>query len=373
MRTGIRPTGGCSAAARILLALLIPSAVLLATAVWAAGTHGIAVDDGPPAVWGTPLGRMADPEREQAMAELGRQLFFETRLSANDCMSCATCHRPELALTDGQATAVGIYGDRQPRNTPTLTNIAYAASLTWLDAGVELLEDQARLPLFNTEPPEMGLTSEAQVVDKLKQDKKYQAMFARAFPEQSKPLTLETILQSLAAFERTLVSYQSPFDRYVYQGDHEALSDSAKRGMQLFYSRRLGCVTCHHSWNFSAPLRTDLEPDTEATFHDTGLDVTEFAASQNGFKTPTLRNIAVTAPYMHDGRFKTLAEVITHYEQGGGEGVNKSGLLRQFSLTDKQRTDLIDFLNHLTDKQFIERMIKSDPEPDRLLPEHCSP
>lgn len=367
----MKSAGGRSATARLIFLI-----IFLCPPLWSAESEDRAVYTpgiAPPAVWGIPLGK-ASLETEKAMAELGRHLFFEPRLSANGCVSCATCHQPQLAFTDGLSNAVGIYGDKHPRNTPTLTNIAYAASFAWIDAGIESLEQQAKVPMFNVTPPEMGLVDETDATAKIKDDPAYQSLFKHAFPDQEQPITLAYIQKSLAAFERTLISYQSPFDRYVYAGEHDALSDGAKRGMRLFYSRRLGCVTCHHSWNLSGPIRTETEPTTEPTFHNTGLPLSDGVAArqqQESFKTPTLRNVAVTAPYMHDGSLKTLEDVIKHYE-AGGQGVAKSGLLRQFTLDDGQRADLVEFMEHLTDQQFIQQAIHSDPNPDLRLPPHCS-
>ena len=133
-----------------------------------------------------------------------------------------------------------------------------------------------------------------------------------------------------------------------------------------------GCITCHHSWNLSGPIRTEAEPDSEPTFHNTGLPIGAGDPEKNEFKTPTLRNVALTAPYMHDGTLATLEDVIRHYEKGGGRDVTKSGLLRQFTLDEMQRADLIEFMEHLTDERFIQRAVQADPNPGRSLPPHCS-
>lgn len=365
---GEKQASGCITATRIFF-LMIWCPILLASEDEYKNTHTELIV--PPAVWGVPLGKALVSDNEQAIAELGRHLFFEPRLSANGCVSCSTCHQPEKAFTDGLTTALGIYGDLHPRNTPTLTNIAYAASFAWIDVGIESLEEQAKVPMFNTSPPEMGLLEEQDAVANIKDDINYQQLFKKAFPEEKGSLSLAYVQKSLAAFERTLISYQSPFDRYVYAGEHDALSTSAKRGMQLFHSRKLGCVTCHHSWNFSGPIRTVDEPAADPTFHSTGLLTVNSGERDDHFKTPTLRNVAVTAPYMHDGSLKTLEDVIEHYEQGGGDGVSKSSLLRQFTLEPQQRTDLIAFLNHLTDEEFIQRAMNADPNPGRYFPEYC--
>lgn len=339
-----------------------------------------AIAPSPPGVWGAPVGRLADGARENALAELGRHLFFDSRLSINGCASCATCHRPERAFTDGRARAVGAFGDAHGRNTPTLTNVAYAATFTASNAGIETLEAQVLVPLFNTAPPEMGLTQAAlsEVLSRFDRDTRYRAMLERAYPDQ-RTLTLEGVQQALAAFQRTLVSFESPFDRYTYQGDDDAMPPAARRGMQLFFSRRLACAACHSGWNYSGPVRTaavpvvddarsrrpartapQSEPPVVQRFHNMGFEP-ETTGGAMEFKAPTLRNIALTGPYMHDGRFATLEDVIRHYEDGGGERTNKSSLLRRFTLTPQERSDLVVFLGQLTDDRFVERGVATEP------------
>lgn len=335
----------------------------------------------PPRVWGMPFGRLPDTARETALAELGRHLFFDPRLSINGCVSCATCHLPERAFTDGRARAVGAFGDAHARNTPTLTNVAYAATFTASNAGIETLEAQVLVPLFNTAPPEMGLTrtSLPDVLSRFDRDAGYRAMLERAYPGE-RTLTLEGMQQALAAFQRTLVSFESPFDRYTYLGDDAAMPPAARRGMQLFFSRRLACAACHSGWNFSGAVRVVPVPVADDArsrrpaalpplaaeapvvqrFHNMGFEI-EPAGGAAEFKAPTLRNIALTGPYMHDGRFATLEEVIRHYEDGGGEGSNKSSLLRRFTLTPQERGDLIVFLEQLSDDQFVARGLASKP------------
>lgn len=333
----------------------------------------------PPRVWGQPLGRVPEPARETGLAELGRHLFFDPRLSINGCKSCASCHQPALAFTDGLPKAIGVYGDAHGRNTPTLANVAYAASFTASDAGIETLEAQSLVPLLNTAPPEMGLTKESLpgVLARFDGDPRYRDLLAQAFPDTQQRLTLEAVQSGLAAFQRTLVSFESPFDRYVYFGDDKAMSPEALRGMQLFFSRRLACAACHSGWNYSGPVRTAAaaqpsQPAATATraatavsaavpaavvtqrFHNMGSS-TDSTDGVTEFKAPTLRNIALTAPYMHDGSLATLDAVIQHYENGGGEGKNKSSLLRKFTLSTQERADLIEFLKQLTDSRFVER------------------
>jgi cytochrome c peroxidase len=186
---------------------------------------------------------------------LGRRLFFETRLSPSGRYSCASCHRPEIAFTDGRAHAQGATGQRVRRSAMSLTNVAYNAAFTWGSDKVRSLEAQMRQPLFNEHPVEMGLTKDgAAALNILSADADYRSQFAAAFPEEPKPLSMEHIIKSIASFERTLISGRSSFDRYVFDDDQAALSSSAKRGMALFYSARIGCAQCHSGINFTGAI-----------------------------------------------------------------------------------------------------------------------
>lgn len=285
---------------------------------------------------------------------LGRRLFYDKGLSGNGTQACASCHEQGRAFTDGKARAVGSTGSPHPRSAMSLANAAYNASFTWIDAKRASLEDQAHGPLFNVDPVELGLAGlESETAERLAADPEYAAAFAAAFPEDAEPVTLDSVRKSIASFERTLLSGDSPYDRLVWRDDRNSISESARRGMVLFFSDRLGCAKCHAGFTFSGPVAYDSSPPVEATFHDTGF---------NGrFRAPTLRNVAVTAPYMHDGRFATLEQVIDHYASPGPPAPGRSPLLHGFAITEGERQDLVEFLKSLTDDAFLTDARFADP------------
>ncbi|HVR37670.1 MAG TPA: cytochrome c peroxidase [Thermoanaerobaculia bacterium] len=284
-----------------------------------------------------------DNAMSASRVELGRHLFYDKRLSANATYACASCHRQELAFTDGRASAIGATGEHHPRSAMSLANVAYNASFTWSNAKIDRLEAQARVPMFNEHPIELGVRGhEPEVLDRLRADQRYVAMFANAFPTERAPITIANVTRAIASFERTLLSGRSPYDRVVADGDHDALSPAAWRGMKLFFSNRAHCSECHAGFNFSGPVHYLGGPNAKAAFHDTGL---------NGrFRAPTLRNVAVTAPYMHDGRFTTLDAVIDHY------------IAREkLTIASDEKRDLIAFLESLTDEELLHDARFSDP------------
>jgi cytochrome c peroxidase len=311
---------------------------------------------------------------------LGRRLFFETRLSATGHYACSSCHRPELAFTDGRARALGATGESVRRGAMSLTNVAYNAAFTWGSAKVRSLESQMRQPLFNEHPVEMGLTARgASAVNALSSDPTYRAQFAAAFPGDAPALSMEHIIKAIAAFERTLISGRSPFDRFVFDDDRAALPPSAKRGMDLFYSARVGCAQCHSGLNFSGPMLYDGHVSDAALFANTGLydvdgrggypptdqgliEVTHRAADMGKFRVPTLRNVALTAPYMHDGSQPSLDAVLDHYVQGGHKSARQDARVRPFVLSAAERADLLAFLGSLTDQEFVENSAFSAPK-----------
>jgi cytochrome c peroxidase len=314
----------------------------------------------------------ADNPMSAAKVALGRRLFFESRLSNPNRYSCSSCHRPELAFTDGRAHAVGATGEIVRRSAMSLTNVAYNPAFTWGNEKVRSLEAQMRQPLFNEHPVEMGLKEDgALAVDAFAPDSGYQAQFAAAFPDDFKPLSMDHIIKAIAAFERTLISGRSPFDRYVFDDDRTALSDSAKRGMALFYSARVGCARCHSGINFAGPIIYEGHEREQALFANTGLydvdghgaypasdhgliEVTHRAADMGKFRVPTLRNVALTAPYMHDGSLATLEDVLDHYVRGGRGNPHQDARIRPIALSPAERADLLAFLASLTDREFVE-------------------
>jgi cytochrome c peroxidase len=320
----------------------------------------------------------ADNPMSMQKVELGRRLFREKRLSVSGTYACISCHRPELAFTDGRAKAQGATNDQTRRSAMSLTNVAYNAAFSWADPSVNSLEAQMLQPLLNQHPIEMGLKGhENELVTWLSTDAGYRQLFADAFPDDSTALRFANVVNAVAAYERTLISGRSPFDRYVYEDDPSALSPGAKRGMALFYSPRVGCGRCHFGPNFSGPLRYQGHEWVVPIFANTGLysingrgaypvsdqglfEITHQAADMGKMRVPTLRNVALTAPYMHDGSIATLAEVIDHYALGGrqlpdGPSVRNRLVDRRmhgFKLTSAEKEDLIAFLESLTDAQF---------------------
>ena len=315
--------------------------------------------------------------------ELGRELFHDPRLSGDGTVACASCHRPDLAYTDGRSRAVGIQGNIHPRSAMSLTNVAYNATLGWDDPNLTRLEDQALVPMFNTRPPEMGVTGrDKEILERFRDDRSSLELFQRAFPEDKDPVSIGNVIRALASFERTLISGDSRYDRWAYGGKVDALNPDERAGAQLFFSRRLNCFRCHAGFNLSGPVVYEGSGAPEVRFHNTGLynedgrgsypepntgvyRITGRSEDMGKFRAPTLRNIALTAPYMHDGSIPTLDGVIDHYAAGGRARSLSSGagkrerpsrtdpLITGFQLTLEERRHLIMFLQALTDESFV--------------------
>jgi cytochrome c peroxidase len=345
--------------------------------------------------WGMPDGVPlpvvpADNPMSYEKIELGRYLFYDERLSVNGASSCAACHIQALAFTDGRARAVGATGEVHPRGAMTLVNAAYAGRLTWANHLLDTLEVQALTPMFGEQPVEMGMAGrEADILRTLRDDDYYARAFPAAFPADPDPWSILNVVRALASFVRTIVSFDSPYDRYL-RGEASALKPEQLRGMDLFFSERLECFHCHGGFNF-----TDSSTHADALvqsfgFHNNGLynisasgdyppdntglyDLTGERRDMGRFKAPTLRNIAVTAPYMHDGSIETLSGVIAHYERGGrvlkdgpyaGDGSRnpyRSEFVRGFRLTAAEKADLLAFLGSLTDESVLSNACLSDP------------
>jgi cytochrome c peroxidase len=333
----------------------------------------------------------ADNPMTPAKVYLGAFLFYDQRMSGNGTESCATCHRQELAFTDGKAQAIGSTGQLHPRGAMSLVNVAYGAALTWSNPNERSLEHQALTPMFGDHPVELGLTGKGEAfLDVLRSDSLYRILFPAAFPGDPDPFTIQNVTKAIASFERTIISASSPYDRYHYEGDDKAISDSAKRGEVLFFSEPLSCFRCHGGFNFSDATDFEGRRGRETQFHNTGLyniagamsypvpnlGIYEYTSKQEDvgkFRAPTLRNIALTAPYMHDGSAKTLNEVLDHYSAGGrtivgspygGKGFhnpNKDPLIRGFKLSTQERADLIAFLESLTDDKIIHDQSFANP------------
>ncbi|PSB06929.1 di-heme enzyme [Pleurocapsa sp. CCALA 161] len=326
---------------------------------------------------------------------LGRHLFYEPRLSITGKYSCASCHQQSLAFTDGKQVALGSTNESHTRNSMGLGNVAYSPVLTWANPLITSLENQALIPIFGEHPIEMGMVGkEQQMIQWLQDDLNYQQMFAQAFDDRQ-PVNLDNLTKAIASFQRSLVSFNSPYDRYRYQGETNAISAAAKRGEKLFNSERTECFHCHTGINFSDSTQHENLAFTQTAFHNTGLynidakgsyppenigikEITQAEKDMGRFKTPSLRNIALTAPYMHDGSIATLREAIAHYQAGGrtiseGEwaGIGsaspyKSGFVKGFEITSSEIDDLIAFLQSLTDREFITNPAYSDPNLPKL-------
>ncbi len=271
-------------------------------------------------------------------AALGKSLFFEPRLSGGENLMCASCHNPSFGWEERTKTAIGSQNTRLPRHAPTILDTAWLSSLFW-DGRAATAEDQALGPI--TAPAEMNLPM-ADAIARLNAIPEYKARFARIFPNEG--VTQTTILAAIATFERTVVSSYAPFDAWV-DGDATAVSDAAKRGFQLF-TGKAHCSNCHVGWAF-----------TDNKFHDIGTTSTDVGRSAfdpgnplalYAFKTPSLRDTALRAPYMHDGQYNTLAEVVQHYVSKTIDRPSRSPLLQSTSLTTDEISDVVAFLETLT-------------------------
>ena len=286
----------------------------------------------------------ADNPMSAAKVALGQRLFSEPRLSITGKHSCASCHEPARAYSDGRARAIGATGQPLSHSAMSLANVAYNISFGWTKPELQSLESQMLEPLLNEHPVELGLAGrQSGVTGLLAADPTYRTAFARAFPQDAAPVSFGNLVKAIAAFERTLIFGDSPFDRYVFGAEHAALSAQAKQGMQLFYSPKAGCGSCHSGFNFNGNWRDNQGDTGKPGFANNGL-------GDELMRVPTLRNIAVTAPYMHDGRFATLEAVLDHYARVA-QLPTSDARLRSFDLSADERAALIAFLETLTDTQ----------------------
>jgi parallel beta-helix repeat protein len=294
-----------------------------------------------------PWPALAPVDAEQAA--LGRLLFYDPLLSAGDNLSCASCHHPDLGFSDGRALAQNAHGENLRRNAPSLWNVAYATSLFW-DGRAPSLEDQMLVPL--TASDEMGADVDGMLAQ-LAAIPEYRQLFSAAFD--SETITLEHITAAIAAFQRTLVSQNSPFDRYA-AGDFNALTPAQRRGFEVFRSAQTRCFECHAWPTFTHNTFHVLGvPDADPASPDLGQSETVNAPDAvRAFRTPGLRNVALSAPYMHNGAFSTLEAVVDFYAKGGGPAFGVEVIpdekVRGFTLTPQQTGDLIQFLLALTDE-----------------------
>ncbi|WP_130536373.1 methanobactin export MATE transporter MbnM [Thiomicrorhabdus indica] len=332
----------------------------------------------------------ADNPMSEAKFQLGRHLFYDKRLSGNGTQACASCHFQHLAFSDGRSKAVGSTGELTARSAQSLVNVAYYASLTWANPALSSLERQAMVPLFVEDVGvEMGVNenNKTQVLARLQEDAYYVQAFPSVFPDYPQAINFDTVVKALAAFQRGLLSVNSKFDR-VERGE-ELFSPTEQRGKQLFYGKAQ-CVQCHSGFHFSNHSFNANSHRVKRSYHNTGLynldgqgaypehqqgliEVMPQKSNMGKFRVPTLRNIALTAPYMHDGSVATLEEVIAHYTAGGreisagklaGDGREnpfKDPLLNRIDLTAAEQQDLLAFLHTLTDPTIATNARFSNP------------
>ncbi|MCU1273484.1 MAG: Cytochrome-c peroxidase [Bryobacterales bacterium] len=288
-----------------------------------------------PVVW--PKDNPYTPEK----AELGRVLYFDPRLSADGSVSCATCHSPKFAFTDGAAVSTGIRGQKGNRSAPTVINRAYSLAQFW-DGRASTLEEQAKGPMAN--PLEMGNTHDS-IVDNLKKVQGYRVLFAKVFGTED--FTIDQVAKAITTFERTLMSGNSPYDRYQ-AGQKNAMTVGQVRGMNVFFDKAK-CDACHEGVNFTSNMYANLGVGIDKPEPDVGRHaVTHDPKDWGAFKTPTLREIAHTAPYMHDGSLKTLEDVVEYYDKGGTPNKNLDQKIKPLRLTAQDKKDLVAFLNSLS-------------------------
>lgn len=307
---------------------IIPLRLTAAVSVALAGFAALAAEPAglPPVVH--PKDNPPTPEK----IALGKQLYFDPRLSADDTISCASCHDPKKGWSNGEQFATGVGGKKGGRNAPTVINSAYYKLQFW-DGRAKSLEEQALGPIQN--PIEMNLTLE-KAVEKLNGIAGYKEQFQKVFGTDA---TADGIAKAIAAFERTVLSGDAPYDRFK-AGDKSALSESAQKGMKLFFGKA-NCSACHIGPSF-----------TDSGFHNIGYDsddpgraaISKLAGDTGAMKTPTLRDIAKTAPYMHNGGLKTLEEVVAHYNKGGNGNPHQDEEIYPLKLTDAEMADLVTFL-----------------------------
>jgi cytochrome c peroxidase len=320
---------------------------------------------------------------------LGRVLFHDFQLSIDGGRSCGICHEQKKAFTDGFVKAIGTTGESHTRNTPSVLNVAWRGPLTWLDPGLFSLEEQLLGPLLGTEPIEMGMgENEELLLARLTSFDPYPEMFEAAWPSESMPIDMDHMAQAIAAYQRTLYGFASPYDRHL-AGDQDALGDSAQRGLALFFSESLACGSCHNGPLLDRPLDEDGELLVQPGFFNTGqynidglgsypaddpglVAITGDSADTGAFRTPSLRSVAITEPWNHDGTTSLLSAVLDNYARGGrlvGSGPNPGDgalspyldpRIQGFEMNETDREDLLAFLEALGDPAIL----ASDPPQD---------
>lgn len=374
---------------RTLFGLAATTVVIATVSLGGCGGNSVSFSDSTQGGWAWslpanfPTPRVpGDNPMSEAKVELGRFLFYDKRLSGNGTQSCASCHHQDNAFTDGLVVAIGSTGEMHPRNAQGLANGVYNATLTWANPSLLSLESQAQVPIFGERPIELGINDDNvnTVLDRIKTDARYPAMFASAYPGINQPVTWGNITRAIGAFQRTLISGNSRYDQFL-QGK-ASLSASEQRGLTLFNGEKAECFHCHSGFNFNDQVVHASTQVLDTPFHNTGLyniggtgnfpegnqglyEITANPADRGKFRAPSLRNVEVTGPYMHDGSMVTLEEILDFYAAGGrnitsgpyaGDGrtnPNKNPLIARINLTAEEKADLVAFLKTLTDHDFL--------------------
>jgi len=296
-------------------------------------------------------GFMGGKDEVQSKEQLGEKLFFDPILSLDKTISCSSCHKPEFAFADTATFSLGIKGNRTTRNSPGLTNLSGRPHLFW-DGRASSLEEQAMGPI--TSATEMGLSLD-EAIKRLNDDVVYATAFQKVFKA---PANKDNLLKAIASFERTLETSNSPYDRYI-NGDDNALSTSAARGRLLFIGKA-NCNNCHSGEDFTADRFKSIGLYNGKDLNDPGRSVITKNKTEDGeFKIPSLRNVAVTAPYMHNGKFKTLRSVVEYYNNPSAvvkDGINRDlSLDKPLNLSSSEIDDIVEFLKALTDDRFKQK------------------
>lgn len=293
------------------------------------------------------LNSLDDLASNNAIVKFGERLFFDPILSADESVSCANCHHPSKAFTDGNTLSIGIKGRKAPRNSPTLMNLAHHPHFM-LDGGNKTLEIQALTPLRDSN--EMG-SDMRELITKLRQHKEYNSLSNQLF---NKDFDAFVLTRALAAFEKNLTSFHSSFDEWYYGKNENAVSNEVKDGFRLF-DEQLKCTGCH-----SLPYFTNFKFENNGlleNYADLGrYMVTGDSSDLSNFKVPTLRNINLTGPYLHNGSIETLEEIINSYAHGGFEHPAKNKQIQPFDINEEEKDLLIHFLNSLTDTSFLQKL-----------------
>lgn len=291
----------------------------------------------------SPLGKVtypADNEFDSLKVALGEKLFFDFRLSSDENVSCASCHKPGLAFTDGKAVSDGVEGRKTARNSPSILNSAFLTSLMY-DGELKNLEMQAIVPIQDHNEMDMDMKT---LIEKLRKVPEYQEAAQKIFKRDFDPYVLS---RSISAYERTLISDDSDFDLFYYKNKKRKLNKSEQRGFQIF-SQKLYCTQCH-SLPYFTTFKVENNGYTTLDSEDLGRFRIHGDSNDIGkFKVPSLRNVDITGPYMHDGKFETLEEVVDFYAKGGRKVYNQSKIIQPFTLNSQEKEDLINFLISLT-------------------------